>query len=230
MNEQKPWPRFNAPDGHLQVFKIFRTIQGEGPLVGTPAVFVRLAGCILQCPWCDTDYTSTSMEWSVSQVIDLIERTGREDRLVVITGGEPFRQNPVPLIRQLLLEGYKVQVETNGVKIPKDLPWDDSSFCVVCSPKISVDPQLQARGLIGRVFWKYVLEAGYIGVDGLPTRALGNDRPPGRPNHPGAEVFVQPMDSGNEEQNRLNLEAAIESCRGHGYRLCLQTHKIAGLE
>ena len=49
-------------DGTLEVHSIFKTIQGEGPFCGTPAVFIRLAGCNLQCPWCDTCllYTSPS--------------------------------------------------------------------------------------------------------------------------------------------------------------------------
>ena len=41
-------------DRHLDVHSIFHTIQGEGPYCGHPAVFIRLAGCNLQCPGCDT--------------------------------------------------------------------------------------------------------------------------------------------------------------------------------
>src|SRR3954467_9071958 len=46
-------------DGNsLSIHSIFYTLQGEGPYSGCPAVFMRLAGCNLQCPGCDTDYTS----------------------------------------------------------------------------------------------------------------------------------------------------------------------------
>ena len=41
----------------LQLAEIFYSIQGEGMWTGTPAVFVRLAGCNLACGFCDTDYS-----------------------------------------------------------------------------------------------------------------------------------------------------------------------------
>ena len=42
----------------LEVVDLWQTIQGEGPFAGMRAIFIRLAGCNLQCPFCDTDYTS----------------------------------------------------------------------------------------------------------------------------------------------------------------------------
>lgn len=47
-------------DGALYISGIFATIQGEGPLTGTPAIFIRLSGCNLQCGFCDTDFEDTS--------------------------------------------------------------------------------------------------------------------------------------------------------------------------
>jgi len=41
----------------LALAEIFYSIQGEGTWTGTPAVFVRLAGCNLACDFCDTDYS-----------------------------------------------------------------------------------------------------------------------------------------------------------------------------
>ena len=38
------------------VNEIFYSIQGEGRNTGRAAVFIRLSGCNLKCPFCDTDH------------------------------------------------------------------------------------------------------------------------------------------------------------------------------
>src|SRR5262245_19999182 len=103
----------------LQVHSIFNTIQAEGPFCGTPASFVRLAVCALQCPACDTDYTSFRANMQTSLILEEIQRF-RSHGLVVITGGEPFRQDLGPLIDKLVKAGYYVQIETNGSLPPPD--------------------------------------------------------------------------------------------------------------
>jgi organic radical activating enzyme len=49
----------------LQVKSIFATIQGEGPNVGTPAVFIRLGGCNLACEFCDTSFEVVNLRVSL---------------------------------------------------------------------------------------------------------------------------------------------------------------------
>src|SRR5574343_1826946 len=98
MNNQQPAPR-DFQDT-LEVHSIFSTIQGEGPFCGRPAVFVRLAGCNLQCPGCDTDYTQNrarlDYEIILSIIRDQLALTASKANLIVVTGGEPFRQNIAP--------------------------------------------------------------------------------------------------------------------------------------
>lgn len=209
----------------IEVVNIFETIQGEGPLVGTPAVFIRTAGCNLQCPGCDTDYTSNRETLSESEILKRVTKL-RKDGLVVITGGEPLRQPIDRLINSLLWNGFQVQLETNGTLFQEEVPWYD--IVTVCSPKT---PKLNTRILNHIDYYKYVLSAGDVAEDGLPSRSLGMSYPPARPYDVSPyEVFVQPCDSGNPEQNKDNVRAAINSCLRHGYRLCLQTHKIIGME
>jgi organic radical activating enzyme len=232
INLQPPVKRVDG-DGPLLIHSIFRTIQGEGPNVGMPSTFIRLGGCNLQCPGCDTDYTDGNEVMSVKQILDdviLLQNGTPFKSLIVITGGEPFRQNLMPLIKKLTKSGYKVQIETNGT-LGFDLygaNMEGLQFQIVVSPKAGrVHSSLWSR----IVAYKYVVNAGHIDPnDGLPTEVLGL---PGRPARPfkgyAYDVYIQPADEMSEPVNKLNLVAAIQSCMKHGHRLCLQTHKLIGL-
>lgn len=219
-------------DGKLDVQSVFHTIQGEGPFAGYPAIFVRLAGCNLQCPGCDTDYTSDRYLYSLPDLLKEIEQTNdfpdSAKPLIVITGGEPFRQNITPLCNILVYNGYKVQVETNGTLPPSQgLP---DEVHIVCSPKtgnINVAMRVRIDSL------KYVVRAGEICKDGLPTRALGNDAVPVVAKPPeGYEgvIYVQPMDEKDAKLNTRNTQAAVRSSMMHGHIFQLQVHKFANLE
>lgn len=200
------------------------TIQGEGPLWGRPAVFIRTAGCNLDCPLCDTDYTSNRKLWSIPQIVDYVLAL-RKNCLVVITGGEPLRQNLGPLIKQLLICRFQVQIETNGTYWDT-IPWD--KITTVCSPKSRTLNQSILRYISA---YKYVLKAGEINdVDGLPTSVLGNGISPARPHSPEVPIYVSPCDEQNEEKNDLNLRATIQSVFKHNYTLSLQSHKLLGLQ
>lgn len=210
------------PDGNLDVVGIWPTIQGEGPYAGTPATFVRLAGCNLECPGCDTDYTRGRKLYNPRDLFDMVRANG--NNLVVITGGEPFRQNLHPFVRLLKYYMHTVQVETNGTLPPTSKLIDS----IVCSPKTpGVNPDLRRR--INA--WKYIIQEGKVDPDdGLPTSSLGMKGKPARPiGRRKVDVYVQPFDANNEFQNKLNMQAAVESCMKHGYRLSLQMHKIAHL-
>ncbi len=227
----QPIEKLCVSDGmSLDVQSIFYTIQGEGPYTGHPAVFVRLAGCNLQCPGCDTDYTSDRKAMKpieiASRILDLFP-TGRG--LVVITGGEPFRQNITPLCRQLIYSLMcSVQVETNGTLPPShELP---EAVKIVCSPKAGkVNAELAKRAAA----YKYVLSGTSVASDGLPGLVLGHSASPHVARPPSSYrgiIYLQPMDAQDEEQNLQNQKVAVASCMEHGYVMQLQTHKILNLE
>lgn len=215
--------------GKLQVNSIFHTIQGEGPHVGTPAVFIRLAGCNLRCPGCDTEYTKIMGDraYTPIRLVGEVQERIAPGGLVVLTGGEPFRQNIAPLAHLLVETGFRVQVETNGTLDGKSFPFLDCT--IVCSPKTG---SLNKELLPNIDAFKYVLHADHMDPkDGLPTEVLGSRvrvaRPPagftGR-------VYVQPMDTQDPKENLRHRDAAVQSCLRHGYTLCLQIHKLLGLE
>ena len=114
----------------LWIQEVFYTLQGEGPFSGHPAVFVRLAGCNLKCFWCDTDFESSEWHPNLEELLAQIEKVRPTHcKLIVLTGGEPFRQDIAPLINALLSRKLHVQLETNGT-LWLDLPNSpDISMC-----------------------------------------------------------------------------------------------------
>lgn len=232
-------------DGMLEVHSIFNTIQGEGPLTGHPAIFVRLAGCNLQCPKCDTEYTFGRMLMSAESLVQAIRNLHdvyiEGPRLVVITGGEPFRQNITYFCHLLLDVGYEVQVETNGTlgfpggEFPARRMYTDSGVTIVCSPKTG---KVHEDIIFGASAFKYVLSHDSVDPDdGLPLLALGHTASPklARPHEaishwPKGAIYLQPADHQDPIENAKNLRAVIDSCMKHGYTLQLQVHKLIDME
>ena len=212
----------------LDIVDIFPTIQGEGPFCGQRAIFIRLAGCNLQCPKCDTDYTSYRKNYTERNVLHMIKQFAKPPYLIVITGGEPFRQDITKLIDNLLSLGFAVQIESNGTLKPKgDI---SPNAIIVCSPKTT---KISNHILNRADFFKYVLSANNVDEkDGLPIKVLGHEVK-GRVARPSKNnkvpIYIQPADNFDFKQNRLNLKAAIDSCLKYGYLLQLQIHKIIGL-
>ncbi len=100
----------------LSLSEIFCSLQGESTFVGLPCVFVRLAGCNLDCSYCDTGYARTVADGEKVSIQGIVDRvSGYKVPLVELTGGEPLLQKETPeLVRHLLDMDYTVLVETNG--------------------------------------------------------------------------------------------------------------------
>ena len=98
--------------------EIFYSLQGEGTRCGTPAVFLRLAGCNLACKWCDTKHSwSNGISCTVEDTAARI--AAYHAPALVITGGEPLLQQPaLEKLLALLPANVFVEVETNGTLIP----------------------------------------------------------------------------------------------------------------
>ena len=74
-----------------KVKEVFDSIQGEGCMIGMPVTFIRLQGCNLACPWCDSKETwgqKTYTEYTAEQLAMQVNQ-----ETVVITGGEPTIQD-----------------------------------------------------------------------------------------------------------------------------------------
>lgn len=227
-------------DGALEVEKLFYTLQGEGPFVGRPSVFVRLSGCWLRCTWCDTEFDTFNQITEVHTLMTNVEACARKrTKLIVLTGGDPLRQNIVPFCVLACAFGYHVQIETAGIQWVPGLQYcvEEGYVSIVVSPKTG---QVCSEINDYAAAWKYIVSScdDMHPDDSLPmssTQATGSAisrrqilaRP--KP-FDVAKVYVQPCQVASPSLNAENVELAKKISLERGYRLSLQTHKLLGLE
>lgn len=113
-----------------RVNEIFLSVQGEGYHTGRAAVFVRLSGCNLRCPFCDTDF-GTYRKMSAAAIAAEVEHLSPNSQtLLILTGGEPSLQVDTELLTALRRTGKMICIETNGTHtLPDGIDW------ITCSPK-----------------------------------------------------------------------------------------------
>ena len=116
----------------MQINEIFKSIQGEGPNFGKPAIFLRTAQCNLKCTWCDTKYTWDWENYDFSKevkemAIDVIKESILELGInhLVITGGEPLlQQDDLADLLSFLKPDFYVEIETNCTILPNKMLTD----------------------------------------------------------------------------------------------------------
>ncbi|MDQ6929083.1 MAG: 7-carboxy-7-deazaguanine synthase QueE [Candidatus Eremiobacteraeota bacterium] len=189
----------------LQLNEIFYSLQGEGTYSGTPAVFVRLAGCNLSCDFCDTDYSLKRLA-PVAEIVAQVRQAGGDCPMVILTGGEPLAQRETfALIEALRADGRRVHIESNGT-IAADLPAD---VWLTVSPKERLHDAMAARADEAKLIVNRRVPLEWITRFGPKT-----------------PVFLQP--EGNKAENiALAVEAVKTDPRR--LRLSLQTHKMIGI-
>jgi 7-carboxy-7-deazaguanine synthase len=205
------------------VKECFLTLQGEGIQSGRRAVFLRFAGCNLwsgrerdrkaaQCSFCDTDFVGTDGDGGgkfagseeLAGHVEGLWGEGSENRLVVITGGEPMLQLDRALVDALHARGFRVAAETNGtIEATAGIDW----ICV--SPKAGTKV-VQRSGDELKLVWPQE------GIDPAELETWSFDH-----------FLVQPMDCETREEA---VEAAVRLAMDRPrWRLTLQAHKILGL-
>ena len=216
----------------LKVSELFVSLQGEGPSVGTPCLFVRLATCNLHCSWCDTKYT---WDWENHRYEDEVQLLSPDElaqrvlasgqRRVVLTGGEPLLQQAALLqVIERLPSSLFIEVETNGTIAPRrELSERVAQFNV--SPKLANagDPEalrirraaLEALRDTGRAWLKLVVQ-GPADADEADALVRALDWPRER-------VQLMP-EAQDREQLRERSPVVARLCSERGYRFSPRLH------
>ena len=192
----------------MKVNEIFCSLQGEGCNSGVAAVFVRLSGCNLCCPFCDTHHESFT-EMSEGEIVETVGTWPAA--MVVITGGEPAMQLTPTLVASLHRINRSVAVETNGtLPLPDGIDW------------VTVSPKDTFLGDCAKVVLTKANELKVI-YDGVHEPDI----------HPAVQAThhcLQPLDTGDAAHNAAIAAAAVEYVKSHPlWRLSLQTHKILNI-
>lgn len=221
--------------GYLNIIEVFDTVQGEGPLCGRPATFLRLAGCNLACSWCDTRY---SWDWdnydreaeSRRAPVAALSAKLAHARLVVLTGGEPLLQRTALAALVAELPDTAFQVETNGTVDPGPL-LDHRHVRYVVSPKLGnsgdtaeariVDPVLKEFAALAREHradWKMVVNDP-ADVQAAARLARWYDIPPDR-------TWVMPQGQ-TADEHLTSLARCADAAVEADVNLAVRLHLLA---
>ena len=197
--------------------EVFYSLQGEGASVGSPAMFLRLAGCNLHCVWCDTKHAwGSGIERTPQEVANMVARSEGWDRLVV-TGGEPVLQAAdLEEVFSLLPGEVKIEVETNGTVAPTPALIGRVTTWNV-SPKLPhaesgcATPTLEAFRGLPNAWYKFVVrgEEDWEAVEALQL--------------PRARVMLMPC-AVDRAGYRSLLPDVAQMCIRHGVRLSPRLH------
>ena len=194
----------------MKVAEIFYSLQGEGANSGTPAVFVRFAGCNLRCPFCDT-VCHHAEQMSEPDIVAAV--SNYPARLVVVTGGEPSLQLTHTLVDSLHRQNRIVAVETNGTRpLPSNVDW------ITLSPK-DLFLGSQAKPVLSHADELKVVFDGVHTPHDYSSIIIRHAR------------YLQPCDTGDPQRNKAIADQTVEYIKANPqWRLSMQIHKLVGIK
>jgi 7-carboxy-7-deazaguanine synthase len=221
----------------LLVNEVFESIQGEGAFTGVPSIFVRLQGCPVGCPWCDTKHTWETKPENVREqdvimqetvdtehyfsgdthdIFRLFEKQQYRAKNIVLTGGEPCMFDLTEFSTAAIAKGYSVQIETSG------------TFEIICHPDVwvTLSPKINMKGgfevrkdalvRANEIKHPIAMQKHIDELDSLLASANLDTLP---------VIYLQPI-----SMQKRATQLAVATCIERNWRLSLQTHKFIGVE
>ena len=190
----------------------FYSIQGEGFHTGKPAYFIRLAGCDVNCHWCDVKESwdiSEDQYLSIDEIISNVIKYSAET--VIITGGEPLMHNLSELTDALKEKNKKIHLETSGTHpISGHFDW------ICFSPKKFKDPLDDFFKLSNELKIIVYNDSDFLWAEELLKKIKNNPK-----------LTLQPEWSNSKEINPKILNYIKSNPK---WRISLQTHKYLNVE
>lgn len=197
------------------IHETFHSWQGEGVHLGRSAFFIRLFGCPVKCPWCDSagtwhpEYIPKQIEKrSAIELAEAAAEAGPE--FVVVTGGEPTIHDLRPLTDALREKKIPAHLETSGAfEIKGDFDW------ITLSPKWQRLPLAENVGLASEL--KLIVEDEDSIEKWIHELGDGIGETP---------VWLHPEWSQREKAGVLESITSTVKKRGAPFRAGLQAHKL----
>ena len=217
----------------LPVVETFHTLQGEGMHAGTSAFFIRLGGCSVGCPWCDTKESWPMHSHTQIPVKELAQETAiarhKGAAILVITGGEPLHHNLNELCNAIqeqtttnITNPIPIHLETSGVnQISGILNW------ITLSPKRHAYPQKQLLKECNEIKVIIHEKQDLLFAEEIASLSIHEKNITGNQKctYPDPHLFLQPR-----WDSKQGVDLAIEHIKSNPkWRLSLQVHKWLGV-
>ena len=203
----------------MKLCEIFHSIQGEGPNIGQPSIFIRFFGCNLACSWCDTKYSwhPDHADFTERELPDIIQEIkDYKTRHIVFTGGEPsLFQDHIRAIKDALAEDYTFEIETNGSFLLQEDMWHTINISPKGKNSGNAPYEIKATQFPSKTYWKFVIDTHADMEEVLAWKKQYDIKP--------NQIFLMPQGQTKKEL-AISSPMVVELCQQYGFRLSPRLH------
>ena len=199
----------------IRVNDVYQCIQGEGSLTGVPMWLVRLQGCKVGCPWCDTkeSWAEGGVETNELELVDRLRAENSKLKWFLITGGEPCLQNLWLLTDCLHSLHRAIALETSGTE-----PIQGEFDHITVSPKLGMPGGrvllAESLGMADEIKMPVGKMSDIIALEQEVIPLCGKRVP---------LISLQPLST-----SKAATDLCYQTCLERGWSLSLQTQKWIG--